>query len=286
MGDIGSGSGSSYPSGLDTQTVVEVNSPDVGKTKARAEVPNDITSCILAIEQTLGVNPQGLGSDVKTFLQTEHNTDGTHSTVTNATLTTPVLASFYQNAGKTRLMTTPDTASDTLCAIAATQTLTNKTLTDPTITGTISGTPVCVLGDGTTATTQATLDNSDKVATTAYTDAAVVAGYGYGYATVTASGQTVNIDPAGLSVFSVKSSGYEAKNIYVTITGADVGKFLVIQAESGAVGGILNLLFTTGFLSAGAAANDPGGSRTISVLFFYDGTNWFEVMRGVAGVRS
>lgn len=284
MGDIGSGSGSSYPSGLDTQTVVEVNSPDVGKTKARAEVPNDITSCILAIEQTLGVNPQGLGSDVKTFLQTEHNTDGTHSTVTNATLTTPVLASFYQNAGKTRLMTTPDTASDTLCAIAATQTLTNKTLTDPTITGTISGTPVCVLGDGTTATTQATLDNSDKVATTAYTDTAV--GAGYDSATVTATGQTVNIDPAGLSVFRVKSTVSGTKNVYLTITGADVGKFLVIQAESGAVGGILNLLFTTGFLSAGAASNDPGGSRTISVLFFYDGTNWFEVMRGVAGVRS
>lgn len=54
-------------------------------------------------------------------------------TLTNKTLTTPIIASFYQDAGKTKLMTTPNTASDTLCAIAATQTLTNKTLTTPII---------------------------------------------------------------------------------------------------------------------------------------------------------
>lgn len=54
-------------------------------------------------------------------------------TLANKTLTTPVIASFYQDAGKTKLMITPDTASDTLCAIAATQTLTNKTLTTPKI---------------------------------------------------------------------------------------------------------------------------------------------------------
>lgn len=52
-------------------------------------------------------------------------------TLSNKTLTTPVIASFYQDAGLTKLMTTPNTASDTLCAIAATQTLTNKTLTAP-----------------------------------------------------------------------------------------------------------------------------------------------------------
>ena len=54
-------------------------------------------------------------------------------TFTNKTLTTPVIASLYQDAGKTKLMTVPDTASDTLAAIAATQTLTNKTLTTPVI---------------------------------------------------------------------------------------------------------------------------------------------------------
>lgn len=54
----------------------------------------------------------------------------TTDTMTNKTLTTPIIASLYQDAGKTKLMTVPDTASDTLCAIAATQALTNKTLTD------------------------------------------------------------------------------------------------------------------------------------------------------------
>ncbi len=53
----------------------------------------------------------------------------TAQTLTNKTLTTPKIASFYQDAGGTKLMTTPNTASDTLAAIAATQTLTNKRIT-------------------------------------------------------------------------------------------------------------------------------------------------------------
>lgn len=57
----------------------------------------------------------------------------TAQTLTNKTLTTPVVVSLYQDAGKTKLMTVPNTASDTLVAIAATQTLTNKTLTSPKI---------------------------------------------------------------------------------------------------------------------------------------------------------
>jgi hypothetical protein len=52
-------------------------------------------------------------------------------TLTNKTLTTPIIASMYQDAGKTKLMTLPNTASDTLVTLAATQTLTGKTLTAP-----------------------------------------------------------------------------------------------------------------------------------------------------------
>jgi hypothetical protein len=69
----------------------------------------------------------------------EHGQDGTHAatiikttgtqTLATKTLTTPVIASFYQDAGLTKLMTTPNTASDTLTANAATQTLTNKRIT-------------------------------------------------------------------------------------------------------------------------------------------------------------
>lgn len=54
-------------------------------------------------------------------------------TFTNKTITTPVIASIYQDEGKTKLMTLPNTTSDTLCGIAATQTLTNKTLTTPVV---------------------------------------------------------------------------------------------------------------------------------------------------------
>lgn len=54
-------------------------------------------------------------------------------TLTNKTLTTPVIASIYQDAGKTKLMTLPNSASDTLVTLAATQTITGKTLTSPKI---------------------------------------------------------------------------------------------------------------------------------------------------------
>ena len=82
MSEIGSGSGSSFPSALDTDNTVEVNSPNAGKTKARAEVPNDLAACVVAIETELGTDPAGILTDVKTYLQTEHQTDGTHGAIT------------------------------------------------------------------------------------------------------------------------------------------------------------------------------------------------------------
>jgi len=66
----------------------------------------------------------------------------TAQTLTTKTLTTPVIASFYQDAGKAKLMTTPNTASDTLAAIAATQTLTNKRITKRVTTTTDDATAV------------------------------------------------------------------------------------------------------------------------------------------------
>jgi hypothetical protein len=72
----------------------------------------------------------GLGNVDNTSDSTKNSAE---ATLTNKTLTTPVIASFYQDAGKTKLMTTPNTASDTLAALAATQTFTNKTLTTPVI---------------------------------------------------------------------------------------------------------------------------------------------------------
>jgi hypothetical protein len=61
-------------------------------------------------------------------------------TATLKTFTTPVIASIYQDAAKTKLMTLPNTASDTLAAIAATQTFTNKTIQNADMKGTFTAT--------------------------------------------------------------------------------------------------------------------------------------------------
>ncbi len=68
------------------------------------------------------------------------NWNAAHTIDVSTTFTTPVIASFYQDAGLTKLMTTPNVASDTLVTLAAAQTLTSKTLTSPTINGTIATT--------------------------------------------------------------------------------------------------------------------------------------------------
>lgn len=86
MSEIGSGSGSGYPAAIDTNNTPEVDSPDAGKTKVRADVPNDLAAAIIAIQTELGLNPAGTLTDLVTWLQTEHGTDGTHDNTTVATL--------------------------------------------------------------------------------------------------------------------------------------------------------------------------------------------------------
>ena len=79
MAELGAGSGSGYPGALDTNATVEVDSPASGKTKARADVPNDLAASIIAVQTELGTDPAGSLTDVKTYLQTEHGADGTHT---------------------------------------------------------------------------------------------------------------------------------------------------------------------------------------------------------------
>jgi len=78
MGEIGSDSGSSYPGGLDTNASPEIDAPNPGKTKARKAVVEDLSACIIAIETTLGVDPQGTKATVVARLNAEHNADGSH----------------------------------------------------------------------------------------------------------------------------------------------------------------------------------------------------------------
>ena len=78
MSEIGTGSGSSYPGSLDTNAAIEVNSPNPGKTKAKAEIINDLSQAILNIETELGVDPAGTKATVVARLDQEHNADGSH----------------------------------------------------------------------------------------------------------------------------------------------------------------------------------------------------------------
>jgi hypothetical protein len=83
MSELGSGSGTSYPASLDVDNSVEVDS----STTARADVPNDLAAAIIAVQNELGTDPAGSLSNVKTFLQTEHSTNGTHGDLTVGSLT-------------------------------------------------------------------------------------------------------------------------------------------------------------------------------------------------------
>jgi hypothetical protein len=74
MAELGSGNGTDYPSALDTDNTLEVDNT----TLARADVPNDMGAAIVAIENELGTNPSGTTANVKTFVQVEHSTNGTH----------------------------------------------------------------------------------------------------------------------------------------------------------------------------------------------------------------
>ena len=78
MSEIGSGQGSSYSGTLDTNASVELDAPNAGKTKARAAVVNDLSACIIAVETTLGVDPQGTKATVVARINQEHNADGSH----------------------------------------------------------------------------------------------------------------------------------------------------------------------------------------------------------------
>ena len=126
---------------------------------------------------TIGSSAVALGSSVTTLTGISSITsaaviaNANGSRIFDNSDTTKQLAFDVSNisTSTTRTLTIPD-ANDTLVLLAATQTLTNKTIAlgSNTVTG--------ALANGITATTQSASDNSTKVATTAYVDNQVTAG--------------------------------------------------------------------------------------------------------------
>lgn len=130
MGEIGSGTGSSYPAALDTNNTLEVNSPNAGKTKARAEVPNDLGGAVVAIETELGTDPAGSVANVKTYLQTEHGADGTHDNTKVAMLAgTQTITGDKTLSGTTEISGTT-TLSGTTSVTGAVSFTDNPTITN------------------------------------------------------------------------------------------------------------------------------------------------------------
>ena len=111
---------------------------------------------------------------------------GTTDTLTNKTLTLPVIASIVNGSATLSLPIT----SDVLVGRSVTETLSNKTLTAPVITG-ISVAP-----------TQAANDNSTKLATTAYADAIAAVSV-----TITGTQTVTNKTFTTPSIASILSSG-------------------------------------------------------------------------------
>lgn len=127
MAELGGGSGTGYPTAIDTDASTESTS-----TLARADCINDANAAIIAIENELGIAPSGSKDTVVEFLQVAHNADGTHKT--SAVYVTPTIASFanathdHQNAaGGGATLTSPTIAGATL---------TTPTITTPVMTGT------------------------------------------------------------------------------------------------------------------------------------------------------
>jgi hypothetical protein len=81
MAELGSGNGSDYPASIDTNS-----SAESAVTTVRFDVPNDSATAIVAIQTELGTDPAGSKSNVKTYLQTEHGANGTHTAITATSL--------------------------------------------------------------------------------------------------------------------------------------------------------------------------------------------------------
>jgi hypothetical protein len=203
-------------------------------------------------------------------------------TVTNKTLTTPIIASLYQDAGKTLTVTIP-AATDTLVGKATTDELTNKTLTASVAKGTWTSSS-WVIPSGSTGN-NTTLGVGDPT----YYSAAIVAAAAitedhatsslFNAAAVTDT-KLIWTSPANCIVLGIKMRLVEqfaanpaasTFNIEVGVGGGDVDAYLDNAAAMNLTSDALNSVysakgagFTTGLLYC-AAATDFTATATCDV---------------------
>lgn len=148
-----------FPTGLDTLT--NPTATDEVAIVSHSSQHTNANDAIEALEAKVGQDNSAVTTSHDYKLSGVIGTDKAVSktgteTLTNKTLTTPVVSSIYQDAGKTKLMSLPDTASDTLVSKDATQTLKNKTITDDTNTvraNSLKSATTTISVDGATAPT-------------------------------------------------------------------------------------------------------------------------------------
>ena len=67
--ELGSGSGTGYPSALDTNDKLEYNRESAEKTLASADIVNDLAAAIIAVQTELGVSPSGTATSIADLLE-------------------------------------------------------------------------------------------------------------------------------------------------------------------------------------------------------------------------